>query len=67
MIAVFINGDQREIPQNLTLKELLRFLGLKEERVAIERNREIIKREAWEQVQVEPGDQLEIVQFVGGG
>ncbi|MGH9811987.1 MAG: sulfur carrier protein ThiS [Candidatus Acidiferrales bacterium] len=67
MIAVFINGDQREIPQNLTLKELLRFLGLKEERVAIERNREIIKREAWEQVRVEPGDQFEIVQFVGGG
>ncbi|HEX9763873.1 MAG TPA: sulfur carrier protein ThiS [Candidatus Acidoferrales bacterium] len=67
MIPVFINGDQREIPENLTLKELLRFLGLKEERVAIERNRGIIKREAWEQVRVEPGDQFEIVQFVGGG
>ena len=67
MIPVFINGDQREIPENLNLKELLRFLGLKEERVAIERNRGIIKREAWEQVRVEPGDQFEIVQFVGGG
>ncbi|MGH9787171.1 MAG: sulfur carrier protein ThiS [Candidatus Acidiferrales bacterium] len=67
MIPVVINGDNREVPENLTLKELLRFLNLKEERVALECNREIIKREAWEQVRVEPGDQLEIVQFVGGG
>ena len=67
MISVVLNGGKREVPESLTLKELLRFLNLKEERVAIERNREIIKREAWEQVRVEPGDQLEIVQFVGGG
>lgn len=67
MIPVVLNGENREVPENLNLKELLRFLGLKEERVAIERNREIIKREAWEQVRVEPGDQFEIVQFVGGG
>jgi len=67
LIPVVLNGEKREVPENLTLKELLRFLNLKEERVAIERNREIIKREAWVQVRVEPGDQLEIVQFVGGG
>lgn len=67
MIRVVLNGESREVPDNLTLKELLRFLHLKEERVAIERNREIVSREAWEQVRVEPGDQLEIVQFVGGG
>ena len=67
MIPVVLNGENREVPENLNLKELLRFLGLKEERVAIERNRGIIKREAWEQVRVEPGDQFEIVQFVGGG
>jgi len=67
LIPVVLNGEKREVPENLSLKELLRFLNLKEERVAIERNREIIKSEAWEQVRVEPGDQLEIVQFVGGG
>jgi thiamine biosynthesis protein ThiS len=67
LIPVTINGESREVPEKLTLKELLRFLNLKEERVAIERNREIVSREAWEQVQVEPGDQLEIVRFVGGG
>ena len=67
MIPVVLNGENREVPENLTLKELLGFLKVKEERVAIERNRAIVSREAWEQVRVEPGDQLEIVQFVGGG
>lgn len=67
MIPVVINAESREVPENLTLKELVRFLNLKEEWVAIERNREIIQRGAWEQVRVVAGDQLEIVQFVGGG
>jgi len=67
LIPVVLNGESREVPENLTLKELLHFLNLKEERVAIERNRAIVARDAWEQVRVEPGDQLEIVQLVGGG
>ena len=67
MIETTINGDPQQIPENLTLLELLRHLKLSEERVAIERNREIVKREEWESVRVEAGDQLEIVQFVGGG
>ena len=67
MIETTINGDPQQIPENLTLLELLRHLKLSQERVAIERNRQIIKREEWESVRVEAGDQLEIVQFVGGG
>ena len=67
MIETTINGDSQQIPENLTLLGLLRHLKLSEERVAIERNRQIIKREEWESVRVEAGDQVEIVQFVGGG
>jgi len=67
MIETTINGAVQQVPENLTLRELLRHLKLGEERVAIERNRQIVKREEWESVRVEPGDQLEIVQFVGGG
>jgi len=67
LISVTINGEPQELPQGLTLLELLRHLSLKDERVAIERNREIVGREAWDTVQVEAGDRLEIVQFVGGG
>lgn len=67
MIPVTINGETRDLPQEFTLVELLRFLRLAEERVAVERNREIVKRDRWPRVKVAAGDQLEIVHFVGGG
>ena len=66
-MQVIINGEASEVPHNLSLQELLQHLNLREERVAIQRNREIVKRERWQVVKVQPGDQLEIVHFVGGG
>lgn len=66
-MQVVLNGEPREIPDNLSLEALVGHLQLKVERVAIERNREIIKRERWSEVQVAPGDELEIVHLVGGG
>lgn len=66
-MQVTLNGDACQIPDNLNLQELLRHLKLDEKRVAIERNHEIVKRERWPGVQVEAGDQLEIVHLVGGG
>lgn len=62
-----INGEQRELPDGLTLAELLEQLAMKADRVAVELNREIVRREAWAQTRLQPGDRLEIVQFVGGG
>ncbi len=67
MIPVTINGEARDLPDELTLDELLQFLELAEDRVAIEHNREIVKRDRWTRVRVTAGDRLEIVQFVGGG
>jgi sulfur carrier protein len=66
-MQVVINGEGREIPDNLSIEELLRHLQLRTERVAVERNREIVKRERWGAVQLQEGDRLEIVHFVGGG
>jgi sulfur carrier protein len=62
-----INGEERELPDGLTLAELLHQLGMKADRVAVELNREIVRREAWPQTPLKTGDRLEIVQFVGGG
>jgi thiamine biosynthesis protein ThiS len=66
-MQVVINGEGREIPDNLSIEELLQHLNLRLERVAVERNRDIVKRERWGVVQLEAGDRLEIVHFVGGG
>ncbi|OFV85046.1 MAG: thiamine biosynthesis protein ThiS [Acidobacteria bacterium RIFCSPHIGHO2_02_FULL_67_57] len=66
-MQVTLNGEPRELPDNLTLQELLQRLQLDADRVAVEHNREIIKRDRWATVKVQAGDQLEIVHLVGGG
>ncbi len=64
---VVINGEEKEIPDGLTVTGLLAHLGIHPGRVAIERNLEILFRAKWETTQVQPGDRYEIVNFVGGG
>ena len=51
----------------LTLAELVSELSLAPERLAIELNREVVRRAAWPETQMHEGDQVEIVHFVGGG
>jgi sulfur carrier protein len=64
---IHLNGEPRQVPQGLTLPRLLEWLELPPDRVAVERNREIVKRADWSATPIEEGDQLEIVQMVGGG
>ena len=67
MMEVLVNGERRPVGERTTLAALLESLGLPRDRVAVERNREIVRRNDWEAVELQPGDRLEIVQFVGGG
>lgn len=62
-----INGEVREVPEGLSLSGLLQHLALTDGPVAIERNREVVPRREHGSVLIQPGDVLEIVQFVGGG
>ena len=62
-----VNGETREAPDSATLSDLLASLGIDGRRVAVERNREIAPRSQWAETQLQDGDALEIVQFVGGG
>jgi sulfur carrier protein len=66
-MKVFINGETREISNESSLSELLRNLSLPSERIAIELNKEVIRRKDWENIQVKDADKIEIVHFVGGG
>lgn len=66
-INVVVNGDAREIPVGLTVAALLAHLGFGTDRVAVERNLEILPRVRWNDTRVEGGDRFEIVHFVGGG
>jgi thiamine biosynthesis protein ThiS len=66
-MTVTINGERREVPEGLNVPALLEHLGIKSERVAIERNLDILPRARWSETQVQPNDTFEIVHFVGGG
>jgi thiamine biosynthesis protein ThiS len=66
-IEIVLNGKPREVPAGLALDALLVHLEIKPDRVAIERNRAIVRKPEWPSTKIEPGDQLEIVWFVGGG
>ncbi|HEY3237770.1 MAG TPA: sulfur carrier protein ThiS [Polyangiaceae bacterium] len=66
-MQIVINGDSKEVAAPLTLAELIGSLDLKADRVAVELNREIVRRERWPETPLRDQDRLEIVQFVGGG
>jgi thiamine biosynthesis protein ThiS len=66
-IRIIVNGEERAVPTGLSLVDLIRSLNLEPSRVAVELNREIVRREAWTETVVAGGARLEIVQFVGGG
>jgi thiamine biosynthesis protein ThiS len=66
-IAIQVNGEERRVPHGSTIADLLRALELVPGMVVVERNREIVDRSRYVQVEVEPGDVLELVHFVGGG
>ncbi len=64
---LFINGEEKTFAGQLSLAELIERLGMKGDRVAVELNREIVARAQWAETQLNDGDRLEIVHFVGGG
>jgi thiamine biosynthesis protein ThiS len=66
-IGIHLNGQPRQVDAGLMLDELLRRLELPAQRVAVERNRQVVPRDQYAGTPVEPGDQLEIVTLVGGG
>lgn len=66
-MKVFINGETREISEQVNLLELLKAFALPSERIAIELNREVVRKRDWGNILINDADKIEIVHFVGGG
>ena len=64
---VTINGAEKEVPDGLTVRDLVAHLGLGAGPLAVEINREIVPRADHATRKVSLGDAIEIVHFVGGG
>jgi sulfur carrier protein len=64
---IFVNGQPARVPSGQTVESLLAWLRVNPERVAIELNKEIVRKRNWPQTLVQPGAHVEVVEFVGGG
>lgn len=66
-MEIRLNGELRDVGDGISIVDLLSELGLGERRVAVERNRDIVPRDHYATTRLAAGDELEVVQFVGGG
>ena len=66
-MQITINGEIKELESEVRLDRLLELFSLPSQRVAVELNREVVRKKDWEYVVVKDADKIEIVHFVGGG
>ena len=66
-LVITLNGDRFELAGPVTVSSLLAQLDIDPRRVAVEHNLIVLKRAAFDDTTVRDGDQVEIVNFVGGG
>lgn len=66
-MQILINGESKEINHEINLIELLKQFSLPLERIAIELNKEVVRKKDWESIKIKEADKIEIVHFVGGG
>ncbi|HIP42526.1 MAG TPA: sulfur carrier protein ThiS [Aquifex aeolicus] len=69
MPKIILNGEEREIPREMTVMELLEEIGIKfrEIGLAVAINEEVVPKSEYTTRKVKEGDKVEVVQLVGGG
>lgn len=66
-VTIRLNGDLRTVEEGTTVAALLEQLEVRAPRVVVEHNMRILRAGDFEQACIADGDELEVVQFVGGG
>ena len=66
-MTIALNGEPYEVAGPMSLTALLAQLNIDPRRVAVEHNLDVVKRGNYDSTQIQEGDQIEIVNFVGGG
>ena len=66
-MQVYVNGELKELGGTPSLSDLVAQLDLPVARIAVELNREVVRRNDWSSTMLREGDRIEIVHFVGGG
>jgi sulfur carrier protein len=66
-MMITLNGEKKTVPDGITVVGLLEFLKVQQERVAVELNLEIIKKDKFGTTTIKEDDNLEVVSFMQGG
>jgi sulfur carrier protein len=66
-MTITLNGEKKEVPENITVLGLLETLNILHQRVAVELNETIVKKDTYDRTTIKDGDILEVVSFMGGG
>ena len=67
LLHITVNDESRDVPDNVSLQDLVCLLTLPSERLAIELNRNVVRRAEWPATILQEDDRVEVVHFVGGG
>ena len=67
MVTIVLNGEKKEIESEVTLDQLLDLFSLPKQRVAVERNKEVVRKSDWPSTPIRESDVIEVIHFVGGG
>ena len=66
-MTITLNGDKHELTAPVSVSQLLQQLEIDARRVAVELNLAVVKKAAYDSAVIKDGDEVEIVNFVGGG
>jgi thiamine biosynthesis protein ThiS len=66
-VKATINGEPRELPENLSVGALLELLGAPRAGIAVARNDRVVRRVEYDTHTIEDGDRIEIIKAVAGG
>jgi len=64
---ILLNGKSVQLPEGITIEDLVKLKGLNPDAVIVECNMNLVKRESWAGVALRESDSVEILRFVGGG
>ncbi|MBQ6192879.1 MAG: sulfur carrier protein ThiS [Prevotella sp.] len=68
MAKIYVNGDVQEVNLPLNVSELIQQSDVQQpEMVSVQVNEEFAEREDWEQIQLQEGDKVDFLYFMGGG
>jgi len=66
-MQIYLNGEEREIPDGINVSSLIELLELTGRRIAVEVNEELVPRSTFQEHQLNPQDHIEVVHAIGGG